>query len=211
MLSLRASSDYLVPTHVSIVILALVWVSSPLSTEDVLAANDPPQPRLEYDKHNAPTGIRFMMFLRTFANDYPDIDDVIEWDLRSMGFRVGDVPTLRAYFLDLYHQIEEEIDASHQQMACNDDASRLRGEELGALFNAFEDVRFGTYSKYVGIASAELAKLGYSSFPEQLESMTHIIGVHSFENRAIAVQRGQEMQDLRAKLCKAWAQLPTLQ
>jgi hypothetical protein len=195
---------------------ALIWMTAAIIgvswTPRIASADTPDESassttyRLEFDSESAPSGIRFMIFIQNQATDDPDLFEFKERELSSVDFREEDLPLLKIYFMDLHRQIEQEIESSHRLIACDAAAAALTGERLGALWNSFDDIRFAVYAKYFGIANAEMAKLGYSDFAGQLKDIQSHFGVISFEYRASAVDRWQEMQDHRARLCANWAQ-----
>ena len=161
-------------------ILALIIVANPCKAQEEGADQRLPDQRTRYTGENAPAGVRLKVFLIWFALEDPDVEPHIKDKLSSGEFRIEDHERLIAYFADLRVEIESEIQRGIQRMACHDRASELSGPELRAVYNAFEDLHNGTYSKYVAIASAELASFGYVDFPEKLEKISS-----SFEDGVI--------------------------
>ena len=143
-----------------------------------------------------------MIFLQLFDMQEPTRTEIIEHSLRSMDFPAEGFPLLMEYFAALRREIHSEIEAAHIRVACRSAKANLRDDELGTAYNALDDIRHGVHAKYEGIASAELASLGYAGLSERLSRMSGGFSVSSFENRGQPEEMQRRMNDFLSLLCK---------
>jgi len=132
----------------------------PVYSEDV------PDLRIKrmYTDEDAPPEIRFRHLLRTLSAGNEGTRDRATRRLEKMGFDADDVPRVRAYLDSVYNQAQAEIDEGIWRLACHSTAASLDGLAIRVVYNSFDDLRYGVAAKYLAIASAELASMGYPDF-----------------------------------------------
>jgi hypothetical protein len=187
-------------------VLSLLVLTSALATEigAVNSASDRPPPleRTSYTGKDAPAGIRLKVFLGWFRLDHEDRDLIIKQKLVDGQFRAEDLDNLLIYFDELSHRVEAEIAEEMWHIACHEEAAKLNGIEIRAVWNALGDLREGTYAKYVAIASGELAALGYVDFPEKLEIMEAGFSSSEFDYRDNEWISDEQLFEARPGICK---------
>ena len=145
------------------------------------------------------------MFLSWFRSDLEERDLIIKHTLAEGQFSPDDLDDLLIYFDGLLDRIEAEIARESWHIACHDEAARLNGIELRAVWNALGDLREGVYAKYVAIASGELAVLGYVDFPEKLETMVTSFASSEFDYRDSEWVSDEQLVEARSGICKSMA------
>ncbi len=177
--------------------LVLLWLSALFAMSSpaiTLLRGDPTADhsaaaRTEYSDKDAPLGIRLKVFLQWFEVEDPERDMVMRARLVEAGFPADQLQELLHYFENLYNRITDEVDSGIRDIACHDKASDLSADQIRAVFNAIDDLRNGTFEKYVGVASGELAKLGYVDFPDKLRAMRNGFIDVGLEHRATPEQK----------------------
>lgn len=120
--------------------------------------------RRVYTDEDAPQAIRFRHLLLMLSVDIDGARERASRRLKKMGFDVADVPRIRAYLDSLNEQAQAEIDEGIWRLACQSTASELDGLEIRVVYNSFDDLRYAVAAKFLAIASAELASMGYPDF-----------------------------------------------
>ena len=123
-------------------------------------------PRIKriYTDEDAPPEIRFRHLLQMLSVEIDGARERAARRLEKMGFDAADVPSVRAYLDSLNEQVLTEVDEAIWRLACQGTASELDGLEIRVVYNSFDDLRYAVAAKYLAIASAELASMGYPDF-----------------------------------------------
>jgi hypothetical protein len=134
-------------------------------------ADDTDNPRIKrvYTDEDAPPAIRFRHLLLMLSRDGDRQQERVARRLKEIGFDTADTPTVQDYLESLYVQVQGEIDEGIWRVACQQGASDLDGLEIRVVYNSFDEIRFAVAAKYLAIASAELAGMGYTDFGRMIE------------------------------------------
>ena len=129
-------------------------------------SDDMPDPRIKrvYTDEDAPPEIRFRHLLLMLTAQIDGARDRATRRLEMLGFDPEDIPRIRTYLESLNDEARAEIDEGIWRLACHSDASSLGGLEIRVVYNSFDDLRFAVFAKYLAIASAEMASMGYPDF-----------------------------------------------
>jgi len=188
-------------TSIVSLVLLLSSLAAAFGADDPIQEQTSPVERTSYTGKNAPSGVRLMVFLGWFAAEDIDHDLILMDKLQDAEFVAEDYDSLLVYFEDLRNRIESEIDREMWQIACHEQAPQFDGIEIRAVWNAFEDLRHGTYAKYVAIASGELAALGYVDFPEKLEAMETSFTSTGYDYRDTEFISDEQLLESRPGIC----------
>lgn len=183
-----------------LLILTLALITSPSIAQHHEADERQPHNR-EWSNENAPAGIRLASFMSWYLVERQRGDPLINSMLSAGEFRAEDFDSLLAYFRDLQVEIWSELDHGGQRMACHDRASELNVVELRAVLNAYQEFQESTFAKYVAIASAELAPMGYVDFPEKLRRMANAFGFPRPDYLDPESVSENRLIDTRTKIC----------
>ena len=124
--------------------------------------------------------------------------------LEKIGFDAKDIPQIRAYFESLSDEAQAEIDAGIWRLACHGEAGSLDSLEIRVVYNSFDDLRFAAAAKYLAIASAELASMGYPDFQYMISGYPGLgasFKVISTDHRYAWGETNDRIQQNRAELC----------
>ena len=122
----------------------------------------------QYTDEDAPPEIRFRHMLLTVLRDVEGDRGRSLRRLEKMGFDAEDAPSIKAYFDSLNDEAQAEINDGTWRLACHTNASNLNGLQIRVVYNSFDDLRFAVAAKYLAIASAELASMGYPDFMQMI-------------------------------------------
>jgi len=166
-----------------------------------------PNPRIKrvYTDADAPPEIRFGHFLRMLSVEAEASTDRATRRLEKLEFKRDDIPRIHEYFIALSEEAQAEVDVGMWRLACHSGAQSLAGLEIRVVYNSFDDLRFAVEGKYLAIATAELASMGYPEFLREIsgdpgsgKSFTIMSTDHRFawgdtdfgiqENRAVICQ-----------------------
>jgi hypothetical protein len=131
-----------------------------------IIAGELPNPQIKriYTDEDAPPEIRFRHLFTVLAMDDERADDRTSRRLVKLGFEPEDVPRIHEYLIALREEAQVEINRGIWRLACHSEAHSLAGLEIRVVYNSFDDLRFAVAAKYLAIASAELASMGYPDF-----------------------------------------------
>ena len=149
----------------SVVLAVLVFSIQTGSADD----DDNPHIKRVYTDKNAPPEVRFRHLLLMLSRDDDRQQERVARRLKEIGFDTADIPGVRDYLQSLYVQVQGEIDEGIWRVACQRGASDLDGLEIRVVYNSFDEIRFAVAAKYLAIASAELAGMGYTDFGHMIE------------------------------------------
>ncbi len=143
----------------------LAIIAFGLIAEPILATSDSDlKIRQIYTNENAPPEIRFKLFLTNIGLADQGDDRFTILQMQAMGFTPNDIPSVLTYLKFLYDEVEAEIARSMWRIACHDNAANLGGSEIRSVYNSLADLRQAVFAKYLAIATAELAGMGYPDF-----------------------------------------------
>ena len=149
----------------SVWLKVLLLISLSLYAHTVFAGELPnPQIKRVYTDEDAPPEIRFGHFLRMLTVEAEGATDRATRRLEKLAFKRDDIPRIYEYFTALSEEAQEEVDKGIWRLACQSAAQSLAGLEIRVVYNSFDDLRFAVDAKYLAIASAELAGMGYPDF-----------------------------------------------
>jgi hypothetical protein len=134
-------------------------------------ADDTDNPRVKrvYTDEDAPPEIRFRHLLLRLSLDDDGQKERAARKLLEMGIETADIPSVQDYLESVYDEVQTEIDEGIWRVACQQGASDLDGLSIRVIYNSFDDIRFAVAAKYLAIASAELAAMGYTDFGQMIE------------------------------------------
>jgi len=182
--------------------LAVLLLGPPTAFSDDA---DNPRIRHIYTDEDAPSEIRFRLLLRMFSRDDDNQQERAKRKLMEIGFDATDIPHVQAYFELLYEQTQGEIDEGIWRIACQDGGSDLDGLEIRVVYNSFDDIRYAVSAKYLAIASAELAGMGYPEFGRMVERYPGQSGsftTTSTDHRYAWGDSSEGIRENRANVCR---------
>jgi hypothetical protein len=135
-------------------------------------ADESPNPSIKrvYTDQDAPPEIRFRMMLHMVTMEDEDAKELASLRLGEVGFKPDDIPQIHDYLMSLNKEAQVEVDKGILRLACNSEAESLGGLEIRVVYNSFDDLRYAVAAKYLAIASAELASMGYPDFSNMIEN-----------------------------------------
>jgi len=157
--------------------------------------------RQTYTNENAPPEIRFNILLMKIKYGTSGSDRHIAYQLEQMGFDRSDVPMVAAYLGTVRGEISEEVSRNAWRIACSDITATLSGSAIRAVFSALDDLRQGIHAKYLAIASAELATMGYPDFSNMLNGLTSSFRVTYTDHRYAWGTTDNDIHLHRADMC----------
>lgn len=144
-------------------------------------AGELPNPQIKriFTDEDAPPEIRFRHLLIVLAMEDERAKDRASRRLDKLGFEPEDVPRIHKYLIALREEAQVEIDKGIWRLACHSEAHSLTGLEIRVVYNSFDDLRFAVAAKYLAIASAELASIGYPDFLNMISNFPGASGSFS--------------------------------
>ena len=183
----------------------IVFVCLLLVTQSAIAdEKSNPRIRHEFSAQNAPPNIRFRAMLNMLTSTAENSDIFAASVLKDAGFKPEDMTDIHNYLISISRESDAEVDKDIWRVACHSESESLKGLEVRVVYNSFDDIRYAVAAKYLAIASAELAAMGYPHFLESVERFpgnSSSFKTFSTEHRLAWGEADSDIKANRERLC----------